>query len=55
MPPSAGDPRLLLCFPVPVLRNFSEAEVRELLARQGYTRIFEPEPRTAAPQRRRCR
>src|SRR3984885_10517121 len=40
----AGDPRLLLCFPVPVLRNFSEAEVRELLARQGYTRIFEPEP-----------
>ena len=23
-------------------------EVRELLARQGYTRIFEPEPRTAA-------
>ncbi len=43
----AGDPRLLLCFPVPVLRNFSEPEVRELLARQGYTRIFEPEPRTA--------
>ncbi len=41
----AGDPRLLLCFPVPVLRSFSEAEVRELLARQGYTRIFEPEVR----------
>ncbi len=41
---AAGDPRLLLCFPVPVLRNFSEAEVRELLARQGYTRIFEPPP-----------
>ncbi len=40
---AAGDPRLLLCFPVPVLRNFSEAEVRELLARQGYTRIFEPQ------------
>ena len=40
----AGDPRLLLCFPVPVLRNFSEPEVRELLARQGYTRIFEPAP-----------
>src|SRR3984957_12159832 len=43
----AGDPRLLLCFPVPVLRNFSETEVRELLARQGYTRIFEPEPSAA--------
>ncbi len=24
----AGDPRLLLCFPVPVLRNFSQTEVR---------------------------
>src|SRR6201992_534331 len=45
---AARDPPLLLVFPVPVLRNFSETEVRELLARQGYTRIFEPEPRTAA-------
>ncbi|HTC44753.1 MAG TPA: excinuclease ABC subunit UvrA, partial [Steroidobacteraceae bacterium] len=43
----AGDPRLLLCFPVPVLRNFTETEVRELLARQGYTRIFESEPSAA--------
>src|SRR5580698_7319080 len=45
---AAGDPRLLLCFPVPVLRSFSEAEVRELLARQGYTRIFEPAREAAA-------
>ena len=47
---AAGDPRLLLCFPVPVLRNFSEGEVRELLGRQGYTRIFEiaPDAATAA-------
>jgi excinuclease ABC subunit A len=45
---AAGDPRLLLCFPVPVLRNFSETEVRELLARQGYTRIFEPQPAAGA-------
>ena len=46
----AADPRLLLCFPVPVPRNFSEAEVRELLARQGYTRILEaPQPTTPAP------
>jgi excinuclease ABC subunit A len=46
---AAGDPRLLLCFPVPVLRSFSESEVRELLARQGYTRIFEAASETAAP------
>jgi excinuclease ABC subunit A len=43
----AGDPRLLLCFPVPVLRSFSETEVRDLLARQGYTRIFESVPTAA--------
>ncbi|HTY92477.1 MAG TPA: excinuclease ABC subunit UvrA, partial [Steroidobacteraceae bacterium] len=56
----AGDPRLVLCFPVPVPRNFGEGEVRELLARQGYTRILEPAPpdapaaaRTKAPARRR--
>jgi excinuclease ABC subunit A len=50
----AGDPRLLLCFPVPVLRNFSETEVRELLARQGYTRIFEPvrEPAAAPAEKK---
>jgi excinuclease ABC subunit A len=45
----SGDPRLLLCFPVPVPRNFTEAEVRELLARQGYTRFFEPAPREGDP------
>ncbi len=33
------DPRLVLSFPVPVPHNFSEAEVEELLAAQGYTRI----------------
>ena len=36
----AGDPRLLVSFPVPVPANFSADEVRELLARQGYTRFF---------------
>ena len=45
---AAGDPRLLLTFPVPVPPNFSVAEVRELLARQGYTRFFEPAPGAAA-------
>jgi excinuclease ABC subunit A len=37
---AAGDPRLLMCFPVTVPKNFKEAEVRELLEKQGYTRIF---------------
>jgi excinuclease ABC subunit A len=36
---SAGDPRLIVTFPVSVPRNFSEAEVRGLLEQQGYTRI----------------
>src|ERR1700733_839285 len=39
---AAGDPRLVLTFPVPVPPNFTVAEVRELLERQGYTRFFEP-------------
>jgi len=36
----AQDPRLLITFPVPVPANFGVAEVRELLARQGYTRFL---------------
>ncbi len=32
--------RLLLTFPVAVPKNFSEEEVRELLAQQGYTRVW---------------
>ena len=32
-------PRLLIVFPVTIPHNFSEEEVRELLVRQGYTRI----------------
>ncbi|MCW5626640.1 MAG: excinuclease ABC subunit A, partial [Burkholderiales bacterium] len=35
----AGDPRLIITFPVPVPKNFSEAEVLKLLEAQGYTRI----------------
>src|SRR5580658_7107000 len=46
---AAGDPRLLLSFPVPVPANFTAAEVRELLSRQGYTRFLEPTSRAAAP------
>src|SRR5439155_20640548 len=47
----AGDPRLLVSFPVPVPANFTLEEVRELLARQGYTRFLEgaaPAPAAAA-------
>ncbi len=44
----AGDPRLLLTFPVPVPANFAVEEVRELLAKQGYARFFES-PAAAAP------
>ena len=42
----AGDPRLLVSFPVVVPANFTLEEVRELLTRQGYTRFLEG---TAAP------
>jgi excinuclease ABC subunit A len=39
---AAGEPRLLLTFPVPVPANFAADEVRALLERQGYTRFLEP-------------
>jgi excinuclease ABC subunit A len=38
---ATGDPRVYLCFPIPVPKNFKEAEVRQLLESQGYTRIHE--------------
>ena len=44
----AGDPRLLLTFPVPVPPNFTEAEVRGLLEKQGYTRFFGDAPSASA-------
>jgi excinuclease ABC subunit A len=36
---AAGDPRVYICFPVTVPANFKEAEVKQLLESQGYTRI----------------
>jgi excinuclease ABC subunit A len=36
-----GDPKLLLTFPVPIPKNFTEAEIKALLSAQGYTRIQE--------------
>src|SRR5215831_6816410 len=38
---TAGDPRIVVTFPVPVPASFTIEEVRELLARQGYTRFLE--------------
>jgi excinuclease ABC subunit A len=36
-----GDPPLLLTFPVPIPKNFTETEIKALLSAQGYTRIHE--------------
>jgi excinuclease ABC subunit A len=36
---AAGDPRVYICFPVVVPKNFKEAEIKQLLESQGYTRI----------------
>jgi len=47
----AGDPRLLITFPVPVPSNFTEAEVRGLLEKQGYTRFFGDTPGAGAESR----
>jgi len=41
-----GDPLLLLTFPVPIPKNFSEQEIKALLERQGYTRIHEKRGQT---------
>ncbi|MCM2312401.1 MAG: excinuclease ABC subunit UvrA, partial [Steroidobacteraceae bacterium] len=41
---AAGDPRLIVTFPVAVPASFSEAEVLALLEQQGYTRIHAREP-----------
>jgi excinuclease ABC subunit A len=33
------DPRLIITFPIPIPKNFTEKEIEELLQRQGYTRL----------------
>src|SRR5437660_6731448 len=45
----AGDPRLLVSFPVVVPGNFTVEEVRELLTRQGYTRFLQGAGAPAPP------
>jgi excinuclease ABC subunit A len=34
-----GEARMVVTFPVPIPKNFSEKEIEELLQRQGYTRL----------------
>ncbi|MCZ2415463.1 MAG: excinuclease ABC subunit A, partial [Burkholderiales bacterium] len=36
---AAGDPRLVVSFPIPVPANFTEEEIRAHLLAQGYTRV----------------
>src|SRR6476661_153120 len=40
---AAGDPRLVIAFPVDVPANFAEEEITKLLQAQGYTRIHQRE------------
>jgi excinuclease ABC subunit A len=42
----SGDPPLLLTFPVPIPKEFTEVEIKGLLSAQGYTRIHEKLGRT---------
>ena len=39
-----GDPRLLICFPVPIPASMPSAKIRAELERQGYSRIHSEEP-----------
>jgi excinuclease ABC subunit A len=41
---AGGEPRLLVTFAVAVPENFTVDEIRDLLARQGYTRLHREEP-----------
>src|SRR5690606_6375279 len=51
--PAAGDPRLVVTFPIAVPANFTEEEVRGFLERQGYTRVHSEETgRARAPPAR---
>src|SRR5690606_5840592 len=44
--PAAGDPRLVITFPIAVPANFTEDEVRSFLEQQGYTRVHREETAT---------
>ncbi len=42
---AAGDPRVVLTFPVEVPENFQEGEILQALEAQGYTRVHQRAPR----------
>jgi excinuclease ABC subunit A len=44
---AAGDPRLVIAFPVPVPSNFTEPEIERHLLAQGYTRVHARLPASA--------
>ncbi len=46
----AGDPRLVVTFPIGIPANFTEDEVRGFLDQQGYTRIHHEETVAVAPE-----
>ena len=46
--PAAGDPRLIITFPISVPANFTADEVRGFLEQQGYTRVHHEEHRQAS-------
>ena len=46
---AAGDPRLVITFPIQVPENFSEAEIEQHLMAQGYTRVHARESSAATP------
>src|SRR5690606_28326392 len=45
----AGDPRLVITFPIVVPSNYTEEEVRGFLEQQGYTRAHHEEVRLHTP------
>ncbi|MGB6105548.1 MAG: excinuclease ABC subunit UvrA [Pusillimonas sp.] len=45
----AGDPRLIVTFPIVIPSNYTEEEVRGFLEQQGYTRIHHEEIRLHTP------
>jgi excinuclease ABC subunit A len=45
---AAGDPRLVITFPVQVPANFTEAEIEQHLLAQGYTRVHSRTPGAGA-------
>ncbi len=52
---AAGDPRLVITFPIAVPANFTEDEVKGFLEGQGYTRVHHEDAVPAAPAKTKGR